>query len=81
MNTYKQRADHLSNQRAALMRAADHATTLAESAQRRKDRAAVVECLDLLEALRDALGTLTALMADLRDELTTHQPTKKETPQ
>jgi len=76
MNTYQQRANLFSDQRAAIMRACEHAQSLAEAAQRRKDRAAVAECLDLLEALRETLSILTAQMTQLKNEL--EQLPKKE---
>jgi len=76
MNNYQQRANLFSDQRAAIMRACDHAQSLAEAAQRRKDRPSMTKCLDLLEALSETLSILTAQMTQLKNEL--EQLPKKE---
>lgn len=78
-NTYQQRAEHLSANRAQLERLGETLTAIATDANRRKDHTTQNHALDGIEQLTELARNLAAQMRQLRDELHTH--TRKAQPQ
>lgn len=79
MNNARQRADLLSEQRAQITRLGESLEALARDAHRRKAATQVNHALEGLDALTEVARTLTQLMKQLTQEITTNQ-TEKEQP-